>query len=259
MKTNCSACRIWWGAWFAVILLCGVALSGCAHRSKAEQDKKTEYHYQLGANFFAEQMIPQAIRELTESLKVDPEYAPSLHLLGFIYMGRRDYARAVDYYKQAVELEPHCFECLNNLGTALMAAGRWEEAVALFEELVNKPTYTSPSLAYNNLGWSYFKLGQVKRAEEALQMAVFLKPEMCLAYYNLGLVQKHQDNDFGALRYFVQATKRCPMYVEPHFEAGQVLLERRDPKAREYFQRCYELGADSTIGDRCRSYLQVYR
>jgi len=38
---------------------------------------------------------------------------------------------------------------------------------------------------------------------------------------------------------------------------AQVMRTRGNPKARAYYQRCFELGADSNWGDRCRSYLEV--
>ncbi len=252
-----SSARMLWPALVAIAL--AVALTcGCAAGKQAEKTRQTQYHYQMGANFFAEQMIPQALRELLLAVEADPGNADALHLLGFIYMGRRDYTRAVQYYRQATAARPDFYICLNNLGTALMASDRWEEAIEIYEELINKPMYNTPELAYNNLGWSYFMAGQSRRAEEMLEMAIFLKPELCLAYNNLGQVQTKMTNAASAQRNFVHAIKRCPNFAEPHFNLAQILRQREDPDARLYYQRCYELSAETTLGDRCRSYLEVY-
>ena len=232
--------------------------SGCAGKKAAEKAKASQYHYQMGANYFSEQMAQQALRELLLAVEVDPNHADALHLLGFIYLGRRDYPRAIEYLRKGVAARKDFYICLNNLGTAYMASGRWEEAVEIYEELINKPMYNTPELAYNNLGWSYHKVGEDRRAEETLQMALFLKPEMCLAYNNLGQVQLDQGNRIGALRNFMQAIKRCPAFTDPHFHTAQLLRQKGDPQARLYYQRCWELAAESTLGDRCRSYLEVY-
>jgi type IV pilus assembly protein PilF len=244
---------VWLALWVSV---CG---AGCA-TGKPEKATlaKADYHYQLGANFFRDQLIPQAINELETALGHDPGHADALHLLGFIYMGRRNYPQAALHFRKALEAREDFFICQNNLGTALMAMNRWDEAIVVFEGLVARPTYSTPELAYNNLGWSFHKKGEQSRAEEALEMAVFLKPEMCLAHNNLGLVQLAQEDTVGALKSFQKATQLCPNYPEPFFHGGQVLRAKEDPRAREYYQRCYDLAPESTWGERCMAYLGVY-
>lgn len=246
----------------ALLLACALlaaGLLGCASDSeeRKEATKKGNYHYQLGSNYFSEQMVPQALRELLLAVEADPQNADALHLLGFIYMGRRDYNRAIDYFRQAIALRPDFYICLNNLGAALLAAERWDEAIVLFEDLIAKPMYNTPELAYNNLGWAQFKLNNLRQASDAFEMAVFLQPKLCLAYNNLGLVREAQGNTVGALRAFQDSIEGCPNYVEPHFHLAQLLFKRQDPNARLYFQRCYELASDSSWGDRCRSYLEI--
>jgi len=248
------------GAVALVLLLAIVATSlGCTSESEVQKKavKDGQYHFQLASNFFNEQMVPQALRELLIAVETDPTNADVLHLLGFIYMGRRDYNRAIEYYQKAIESREDFYICMNNLGTAYLAAERWEDAIALYEDLVNKPMYNTPELAYNNLGWALYKLGQQRRAADALEMAVFLQPRMCLAHNNLGLVRQEQGNPVGALRSYHTAIEKCPTYAEPHFHMALLLVQRGDPSARLYLQRCYELASDASWGDRCRSYLEV--
>lgn len=246
--------------WLVAIVLC----TACAPQNKRDAplelkaDKNADYHYQLGANFFAEKMVPQSLRELLITIEIDPEHPDALHLLGFIYQGRRDYTQAVTYYKRAVEARENFYIAQNNLGTALLAAGRYDEAATLYEGLTTKAMYNTPELAYNNLGWAYHKLGDHLRAEESIRMAIFLKPQLCLAHNNLGVVLKEKGDSVGARRAWTKAVKECPKYPEPHFHMGMLLHARRDPKASEWFRRCYTLAPESIWGDRCRSYLEVY-
>ena len=245
-----------------VLALCIALVLSCAACTSSEEVKKKavkdgQYHYQLGSNFFSEKMVPQALRELLIAVETDPENADALHLLGFIYMGRRDYTRAISFYERAIEIRPDFYICQNNLGTAYLSVERWDDAVRIYDELVNKPMYNTPELAYNNLGWALFKQGLYRRAADAFEMAVFLQPKMCLAHNNLGLVRENQGNPVGALRSYKNAITGCPTFAEPHFRMAQLLYKRQDPNARLYFQRCYELAANSNWGDRCRSYLEV--
>ncbi len=230
---------------------------GCASAPETNPEQ-AHFHYQLGVNYFNENLIPQAQRELLLALEDDPKNADALHLLGFIHMGRRDYSKASQHFRSAINIRLDFYICINNPGTALLALERWDEAVEIYSGLLEKPMYNTPELAYNNLGWAYYNLGKQERAEESLQMAVFLKPTLCLAHNNLGLVYTKAKNNIGAIRSFEAAITKCPNFVEPHFHIAQLLRERNDPKALKYYQRCYELGSNSTMGDRCRSYLEVY-
>lgn len=250
-----AAQRIAWALLVGALAL----MSACATVQEPDKKaiKKAEYHYKLGANYFAEHLIPQSIRELLLSLEQNPHNPDAHHLLGFIYMGRRNYPEAIRYFRTAIEQRPDFYICLNNLGTAFIASARWEEAVALYEDLVTKPMYNTPELAYNNLGWAYYNLGQYERAQEHLEMAVFLKEELCLAYNNLGLTYLKLNNPVGADRAFNNAITRCPHFTEPHFHLAQLMRSRNDPRARFFYQRCYEMSANSNWGDRCRSYLEV--
>lgn len=242
-----------------LLLLASTLMAGCV--TEAQQRKKAEeqakYHYDLGASYFGEQFIPQALRELLLSLEDNPDNAEALHLLGFIYMGRKDYPTAIKYFRKALALDPEFYICWNNLGTAYLASARWEDAVDLYQDLMGKPMYNTPELAYNNLGWAYYNLGMLEQAREQFEMAAFLKPEMCLAHNNLGLVRAKQGNYVGASRSFQSAIKGCPQYAEPNFHLAQILQANHDQQARFYFERCYNLASDSTWGDRCRSYLEV--
>jgi Tfp pilus assembly protein PilF len=241
------------------LLLASALATGCVteaqQRKKAE--KEAQYHYDLGASYFGEQFIPQALRELLLSIEAEPNNPEALHLLGFIYMGRKDYPSAIKHFRQAVEQDPEFYICWNNLGTAYLASARWEEAVDLYQDLISKPMYNTPELAYNNLGWAYFNLGMMEQAREQFEMAAFLKPEMCLAHNNLGLVRTKQGNYVGASRSFETAIKGCPDYAEPNFHLAQILQANQNTDARYYYERCYTLASESRWGERCRSYLEV--
>ncbi|MEL6182434.1 MAG: tetratricopeptide repeat protein, partial [Myxococcota bacterium] len=229
-----------------IALLALMMATGCTSASE-ERKKAVEtglQHLQLASGYFADKQIPQSIRELTLALEADPKNPDAHHLLGFIYMGRRNYPEAIRHLKQAVELRDDFYIAINNLGSAYIASGRWEEARPLYEELISKPTYNTPELAYNNLGWVQYNTGDYRSARDSLEMAIFLKPSLCLAHNNLGLVHVKEGNMVGARRSFQRAIKRCPTFVEPHFHIAQVMRTRGDPMARAYFQRCFELAAD---------------
>lgn len=237
------------------------ALGGCAG-TQEKDEKKTikdaDWHYKMGAGYFESREIPLAIRELHKSLEMNPKQYEAHYLLGFIYMGRHDYTKSIQHYKEALKLKPDYLFAKNNLGTVYLATERWREAAKIFQELLEEPLYTTPELAHNNLGWAYFNLREYSKAIEHFNMAIFLKPQMCLAYNNLGRTYEAMSRYDKAERQYRKALRKCPNnYAEPHFHLAKLLQQRGDPRAQAHFKKCLEIQPDSNLADRCRQYLQV--
>lgn len=249
----------------AALLVSGAAaplmLGGCgASSAELEQAKQGDYHYQLAVSHFSEGQIPQAIRELTLALQQSPEHADALHLMGFTYMGRKQYPEAVRYFRAALEARPDYFICMNNLGVALLFMERWGEAAEIFEQLRAATLYTSPWLAYANLGWAYYKMGRVHEAIEETKMALFLNPEMCLAANNLGIMQAERLQIDEATASFESAIAQCPGYAEPHLHLGHMWVEAGNTsRAYSHFRKCMDLSPRSGLGERCRKNAQMIR
>lgn len=239
----------------------GATLSGCgASSAELETAKQADYHYQLAVSHFSEGQIPQAIRELTLSLEQRPDHADALHLMGFIYMGRKQYPEAVRHFRAALEARPDYYICMNNLGVALLYMERWEEAAEIYEQLRSATLYTSPWLAYANLGWAYYKLGRVHEAIEETRMALFLNPDMCLASNNLGIMQFERLQIDEAVASFEAAAAQCPGYAEPHLHLGQVWADAgNSSRAYSHFRKCMDLSPRTDLGERCRKNAQRYR
>lgn len=249
------------------VILCAVlsAFSGCATPMTPEEEsakklaeiQNADWHYQSASGYFQEHQVTLAIRELHIALEKDAEHIHALYLLGYIYMGRRDYNKAVGLFKRAIEVEPNFYDAINSLGAAYLAMERWDEAVALFEQLLEQPLYTSPELAHNNAGWAYYNMRKYPRALEHFRMATYLKPQFCLGFNNLGLTQQAMRNEQDAVRSYQKAIELCPTnYAEPHFNLAKIYQNLGEMNlAHGHFKRCTELSSGSSLGDRCREYL----
>ena len=245
------------------ILLAAVSVTaGCAgangQKKEDEGVRDAEWHYNMGAGHFENQKIFPAIKHLNKALEMDPKMEEAHFLLGFIYSGRKKYHEAIQHYKEALEINPKFYKAKNNLGSVYLSMERWREAAEIFRELLEESMYPTPELAHNNLGWAQYNLRRYSKALEHLKMAIFLKPEMCLAYNNLGLTHKALGNTAEAVDNFRKSIRKCPdNYAEPHFNLGKILSERGQPEARRHFESCVEIEPETNLGERCRSYLDV--
>jgi Tfp pilus assembly protein PilF len=220
--------------------------------NKAE--KQAEYHYKLATGFIYEKKPIASLKELQTSLQLDPDFAKSHYLTGFIYMGRRNHAEALVHLKRAVALEPRLFEANNALGATYMALKRWDDALVVLEKLLADPLNPTPWLAHNNAGWSHHKLDHQIQAVHHLEMAVFHNPKFCLGHYNLGLVLKERMRLNPARLHFEQAQRKCPRHAPTLLALGDTYerMDRRSDALAAYVQ-CQKLASGTMLAEHCRN------
>ncbi|MBI4607524.1 MAG: tetratricopeptide repeat protein [Candidatus Rokubacteria bacterium] len=109
-------------------------------------------------------------------------------MLGLVHLQVENLPQAMEAFKKALELNPDYADAHHNLGLALAAAGRWEEALKAEQKALAIPTYTNAELAYRSMGWAYYNLDRLAEAENALLQALRLEPTLEATHYLLGLV-----------------------------------------------------------------------
>lgn len=214
----------------------------------------------MAVNFFEHGESAQAIRSLALVLANDATHAEANHLMGFIRMGRKQYHEAVTHFKRALETKPSMLNCKNNLAVAYMFLENYEDAAIIFKELSQSPLYTSPWLAFVNLGWAYYQMGMMDEALEQTEMSIFLNPKLCLGHNNLGIIYKDKGRLKNAIEALEEATTECSNYAEPHLHLGLIHSESGDNvKAYQAFKRCAELSPKTELGKRCKNNAQAVK
>jgi tetratricopeptide (TPR) repeat protein len=147
---------------------------------------------------------------------------------------------ALTYQRNKIWKNEHTFwaDCLkkspnkarphNNLGTALSAEGKSEEAIDHY----NKALRITPDYAgvYNNRGNAYAKLGQYQLAFEDYNQAIRLKPDYADAYYNWGYAYDKLSQYQLAIEYYNQTIRLNPNYVRAYINRGVAYLLRGNKK-----------------------------
>ena len=96
--------------------------------------------------------------------------------IGNAYVDLGEYKKAIDAYKQAIELNPELSKPHNNLGLAYAASDQPAAAVAEFKEAVQlKPDFAE---AHFNLGVAYLQSDQKHEAEEQQRILTKLDTEL---------------------------------------------------------------------------------
>jgi len=150
------------------------------------------------------------------------------------------YADGITLFRAALERNPSSAFAENNLGLALLAAGRQEEAIAHWRDALRlKADYPE---AHFNIGRTLFKMGDFEGAAASFRRAMLLRPHLAGYHYNLGtaLARLHQLPD--AIGHLRQAVDIQPEFAEAHHNLGSVLLEAgRLPEAIEQYEETVQL------------------
>ena len=154
-------------------------------------------HDNLGRVLLEQGRISEAVPQLAEAVRLQPE-SPQMHSnYGVTLMELGRMAEAQAQFETCVRLKPDDPETQNNLGITLYAAGQTEPAIARFENAVR--LYPGYADAHRNLGRVLARAGRTEQAIAHLREALRLKPANPDAHDDLAdiLMQTGQSEEAG--------------------------------------------------------------
>ena len=122
---------------------------------------------------------------LLVTVKVNWYIADIYQKKGEMLLQIANYLAAVEELEKSRRLNPYNGRNYLPLGVAYNNLGRYDEAIIVFKEA--EKNWITREL-YNNLGYAYLRLGNLKKAEEYFQKNIYMFPNIAEAYINLGNV-----------------------------------------------------------------------
>jgi Tfp pilus assembly protein PilF len=256
---------------------CALLLASCLARGVSPQDAdKSMKQYDLAIGLQGEGNTPGAFQALYKAIEIDPNNAKAHLLLGKMFLVARDDNPA--YYDQ--QAEQHLRTVLqiqsspdrqseqsltssarNSLGVLYLHQDRAALAVTELTDAVADLFNPEAYVAWGNLGWAHYALGDNRKAIEELGRAVKLNPKFCVGFYRLGTVatktRAYQEAE-EALTAAIEADERCKVFQDAWHARGEVRMNLgRREEARADFERCVELAARNETGKSCKRYLEA--
>ena len=152
----------------------------------------------------------------------------ALHLSGMLHLGRRNAAEALRYLSAALKSNAGSSDVMSNLGLALHASGRFEEAIASYRNaLCLAPGH--PEILYN-LGNACLELGRLDEALAAYDSALAGRPDHAGALVNRGNTWLRLNQPVNAIASFDAALAVLPGHPQILTNRGHALrrLDRPD-------------------------------
>jgi tetratricopeptide (TPR) repeat protein len=188
-----------------------LSIPGNARREYAEAEKR-----------LAHRDAAAAVTHLEKAVHIAPQFTAAWNTLGTIAYQTGQYARAEEYFRQALQQNPASYEPLVNLGGALLSGGKADDALPYNRDAVR----SRPNDALSNvqLGMNYTMLGNLDLGQKYLGIGKRIDPGH-FSYPQLTLAHIHlQRNERAA------AAEELRDFLERHPGSP------RAPQAREQLQ-----------------------
>ena len=194
--------------------------------------------------------LDDAARNCEELLKLQPQAAEPMRLMGVIALARRDGKSAVEHLMQAAALAPTNPQYLADLGTAHALNCRFDLAVEAFRGAIQ--LQSDCVTAWANLGPALKSLGHVSESIEAQQRAIQLyrsrnggERELGIAHSNLGNVYREVGELEKAIVEYREALVLSPDRPGVHCNLGIALLaNHQDQEALVAFREALKFDSN---------------
>ena len=155
--------------------------------------------------------------------------------------GRTD--EAIQHFDTALQLNPKDGKTLNNLGKVMTSQGKWPDATHDFQAALDLDP--RDAMALNNMGVALAAQHQFQAAVGHYEKALDLQPEFAEAEYNLGNARVAEGQLDEAIHCYEQTLKLDPAHAGAQCNWGLALARQGDlDGAVQHYQEALELKPD---------------
>lgn len=187
-----------------------------------------------------------ALARYREALDVDPGNVMVLSQIGRLTIKLGRYAEAVQALEKAVATASDNPDIMNDLGVAMTFNGQAQEAVALYDRLLDDfPDYL-PALF--NKGYALVQVRDYENARPLLTEYIRRKSDDAMAFGVLAVLELADKNYTNALKLLDQAIAVSPTWSMPYLDAAAVCAGIKEgDRALGYLERALEFTSPTDI------------
>ncbi len=207
--------------WWPVLAL--VVLTGCPQKkpSPCRNPEYVDVMKEQAMNYLGKGKYIEALKSASKAEECKPDDPELYKIIGLTYYKRDKMYDAIANYKKSIEIDPEYMESRMALAIVYLDLQNWDQAIEQLEVVASDDYFERPWVAYNNMGWAYFKKGDLAMARVNLKRALKINPNFCPAYCNLGELEAKQKNQRAAVTNYNKAISLCPEnYARPRFLLG---------------------------------------
>ena len=187
-----------------------------------------------------------AIAQYRRAIADAPDYAAAYNNLAAALREQKRIDEAIAACEQALRLQPGMVAARYTLANLLLDKGQPASAIEQFQRAMQDEPISADADVDNNLGIALAAAGRPDEAVRAFRQALTLAPEMTGAHYNLANLLLQKGDAAGAIDHFELAASGMPASADVHYGLGVALASAGhvDEAARE-LRRAIDLAPTS--------------
>jgi len=165
------------------------------------------------------------------------------------------YEEAIALFQKVIEKDPDNVDAHYSLALSLLRSGKQDEAIALLEKVKEmKPDMMETYLA---LGECYFNKGENDKAVSYFEKALEIEPNNAEVYYNLGIIHYKNDRTDDAVKNFITSKSLDPGYAPTYYQLGLAYIKKGEmDKAIQNLEMFLEKDPDSPQAPQVKNILE---
>ncbi len=278
------------------LVLGATSATGCAGRTEGETksgesgEPTAGKYYEIAVGSFHNGMFEDAKIQIRSALRIDEAHPDSLYLLGVILLhegktmvdsveaemcltdeaASHQRERADELHRKAhdafgraskayEENEPGRGRSLNSMAVVSLHFHEYDRAIEEARSALEAQFYTERYSALANLGWAYYRRGDMVEAMTELRQAVMFNPEYCVGRYRLAQVYLDYDLNEQAAEEVARVIEdeRCPIQDAHRVYGVATLRLGRAPEASAAFDACVAVAPRSCLAHDCQRFSQL--
>lgn len=218
---------------------------------QAVDEEKDDIFLDLAAEYQNMGAFDNAIKILITAVNFNAENEPAVHELAYCYDLKNQTEKAIEVYKNYLDLKPYSFTTWYNLGNAYSKDEKYADALWAYDYCTI--IHEEFSSAYFNMGNIYLVLEEFHKAIECFERCIEIDGEDAMALVYIAEAYEHLEEYDLSLHYYRKSLELQPDLPDPWLGTGIVLdLMERTQEALPFLKKAVQLD------DMNPDYLHVY-
>jgi len=149
-------------------------MTGTTESDEIDQESSIDELYDRGISYYDKGMIDKAIEEFKEVLELDPDDVETHYHLGNAYADKGMPDEAILIYKKVIEINPEFIDAYLSLGTLYLDMDLVDEAISQCKQAIS--ANPDDSFLCFHLGEAYIRNEQYEEAITAFNNAISINP-----------------------------------------------------------------------------------
>jgi Tfp pilus assembly protein PilF len=212
----------------AYLLVIGLMfLNACSSKKNEISLKQSGIYHAAGTQSLMNGEYTDALKNLLEANKLDPENTDIINNLGMAYYFKGETVMAITQLKRALKLNKNNSDAKVNLASIQLKSGDFNSAEKLYKEVLRDLTYEKQARTLYNLGILEIE-GRKNSvaAENYFTKSIKEDDNYCPSYFQMGLIQFNRRQYSRSLKNFKEASMgTCFESPAPHYYQALSLMQ----------------------------------